>query len=441
MRIVNGISFFVLLAILVLCFLNKRQHKFLDFIRGHIWILIILGIANGISFFLSFEPDDGQIVIEKGDYGDKEKQISLMLRQGEEEESYLLCVEPRQYTKEECERKMEEAFTALEKRIQGENSSLSEIRSDLNLEPDKQYPFEMEIRSSRYNIINEQGVVHNEEEELKSFGYTKEQWGKGLSVQLSITLWYGEIHREREYNLLVFEQKEDEKQRGFSLVKKALQHTLEQEKYERQIVIPSRIEGISIERTDENKLSPFSVWISGFALCILLVLREKEQEKTKEEERLQCLKRSYPWFVNELVLLMGAGMQVRTVFFTLIKEYESHKEEKKKDYREPLIQELSYGLHNLELGISEEKVYYQLGRRLKLPQYIKIMTLLEQNVKRGSKGFIDTLEQEELHALEERKNLAKKMGEEAGTKLLGPMIILLLVILLMIMLPAFMSFA
>ena len=37
-------------------------------------------------------------------------------------------------------------------------------------------------------------------------------------------------------------------------------------------------------------------------------------------------------------------------------------------------------------------------------------------------------------------NEAKKYGEEAGTKLLGPMILLLVIVMMMIMIPAFMSF-
>ena len=98
-------------------------------------------------------------------------------------------------------------------------------------------------------------------------------------------------------------------------------------------------------------------------------------------------------------------------------------------------------MHAIELGMSEEQAYYRLGRRLGIPCYIKIMTLLEQNMKRGGRGLVDMFEQEENIALEERKNLAKRYGEEAGTKLLGPMIVLLLVVMLMIMVPALWSFA
>ena len=44
-------------------------------------------------------------------------------------------------------------------------------------------------------------------------------------------------------------------------------------------------------------------------------------------------------------------------------------------------------------------------------------------------------------AFEERKNMAKKYGEEAGTKMLFPMIVMLVVVMGIIMLPAVMAFS
>ena len=43
-------------------------------------------------------------------------------------------------------------------------------------------------------------------------------------------------------------------------------------------------------------------------------------------------------------------------------------------------------------------------------------------------------------ALEERSRLARKRGEEAGTKLLFPMILMLVVVMFLILLPAFSGF-
>lgn len=42
-------------------------------------------------------------------------------------------------------------------------------------------------------------------------------------------------------------------------------------------------------------------------------------------------------------------------------------------------------------------------------------------------------------ALEQRKNLARRMGEEAGTKLLLPLFLMLGIIMTMIMVPAMMT--
>ena len=94
-----------------------------------------------------------------------------------------------------------------------------------------------------------------------------------------------------------------------------------------------------------------------------------------------------------------------------------------------------------EITIMSFENYFPLWNDLNTAQK-KIISdnLITQNVKKGTKGIMNLLEQEEQNALEERKNLAKKYGEEATTKLLGPMMILLLIIMLIIMIPAFMSF-
>ena len=60
-------------------------------------------------------------------------------------------------------------------------------------------------------------------------------------------------------------------------------------------------------------------------------------------------------------------------------------------------------------------------------------------MKKGTKGLAVLLKQEADRAFEERKNLAKRLGEEAGTKMLIPLFLMLLVVLVMIVVPAFFS--
>jgi hypothetical protein len=60
-------------------------------------------------------------------------------------------------------------------------------------------------------------------------------------------------------------------------------------------------------------------------------------------------------------------------------------------------------------------------------------------VRKGTRGLVQLLEEEVSDAFEERKNLAKKSGEEAGTKMLFPMMMMFGIIIVIIMVPAFLS--
>ena len=91
-------------------------------------------------------------------------------------------------------------------------------------------------------------------------------------------------------------------------------------------------------------------------------------------------------------------------------------------------------------GISESQAYERFGKRCQLPEYIRLGSVLSQNLKKGSKGLTELLESEAASSMNERKNHAKKIGEQAGTKLLLPMVMMLGIVLVILMVPAFLSF-
>lgn len=439
MRIVNGIVFGFLFVVFLIWIKNQKQTEkinsaFVLFVKEHIYIFGLLLIVNCISFGMTFVKDDGKIYIQREGYDGEEQQINLLLGQGETTEQVTLNVNQRRFTQEECEEKMQEAFAYLEEHIKGENDSLSEVTENLDFTIDyEQYPFDVEFQPEDYMLMDGDGNLKNEEAQLLAEGYEEKSLLEGIQTKVAVTLWYGEESKKKIYEIVVFPKREDDQKKFFEEVLGKLERLEEETSYEEGFLLPVKIDGVQITRIDNNGVTPFSILVMGTIFAGLLLLRERENRRQKEQKRREMLQRCYPWFVNELVLLLGAGMQVKNIFNIILHEY--GKEEDLK----PLTEELRIAKHSMEIGMSEQQVYYQLGRRLKLPCYIKLMTLLEQNVKRGTKGLTATFEQEELAALEERKNLAKRYGEEAGTKLLGPMILLMLVIMFMIMIPAFLS--
>jgi hypothetical protein len=66
--------------------------------------------------------------------------------------------------------------------------------------------------------------------------------------------------------------------------------------------------------------------------------------------------------------------------------------------------------------------------------------LLISNLQKGNRGLCEQLEQEAETAFGERRLLAKRLGEEAGTKLLFPMMLMLGIVVVIVVFPAMYEF-
>ena len=68
------------------------------------------------------------------------------------------------------------------------------------------------------------------------------------------------------------------------------------------------------------------------------------------------------------------------------------------------------------------------------------MNHIHQNLRVGTQNLIHVLEEEVGISLDMRNEYMKKRGEEVSTKLLFPMMVLLLVVMFIVMLPAIQNF-
>ena len=86
--------------------------------------------------------------------------------------------------------------------------------------------------------------------------------------------------------------------------------------------------------------------------------------------------------------------------------------------------------------MSEHVSYMEFGKRCGLMPYIRLSNLLIQNINMGTNNIFELLREETTSAFNERKHKARKTGEEAGTKLLLPMSLMLIVVLVIIVVPS-----
>ena len=143
--------------------------------------------------------------------------------------------------------------------------------------------------------------------------------------------------------------------------------------------------------------------------------------------------------VAKITLLIGAGMTMRKAWEKIVEEYQFkklHKNVKSK----VVYEEMTESMNQLKSGVSELTVYHDFGNRCDVREYMKLSSLLAQNLKKGSRELLSMLKIETQDAFEERKNQAKRYGEDAGTKLLIPMIMILFVVMVIIMYPALVNF-
>lgn len=174
----------------------------------------------------------------------------------------------------------------------------------------------------------------------------------------------------------------------------------------------------------------------GILLAALFVLREDSERKEREKKREQLLLLDYAEMVSKLQVLVGAGMTVRNAWGRMVHDYENTDFRKERPVYEEMRQDL------LPDGKLEHQRVWHIGNLAedaRLQPYLKLSSILEQNRKTGTKNLRELLRTEVEDAFEMRKNLARRMGEEAGTKLLLPLFLLLLIVMIFIMVPAMMT--
>ena len=148
-------------------------------------------------------------------------------------------------------------------------------------------------------------------------------------------------------------------------------------------------------------------------------------EKLKKKYRM--IRIDFPDFLNKLTLLVDAGMTVQRGLEKIVTDNRSPR---------PLYHELETVWLDIKGGKSEAEAYEGFARRCKTPEISKFVSVVLQNLKKGNAQLVTILRIQGSDCWEMRKNEAKKLGEEAGSKLLFPMMIMFIAILLIVLTPA-----
>ena len=370
--------------------------------------------------------------IERNDYGEGIRKEELNLEiEGERNQTVVLEISPRAFSDEEIEALFSEAMDVLEKTMLDQNESLEYVTENLNLSYELEgYPFVISWQLSRYDVVDMAGRIQRDK--LKEIDPKRE----GVPVTVTAILRYEEKEAVYKQDLVIFSP-EEEKQSISEDVLDVVSQMNSQLREESYITLPDTVSGRKIVWKKEQKSNAVILLILGMVMSILLVFQEQQQKKEEKKKKQEQMLLDYSEIISQFIILMGAGMTAKNVWKKIVEDYR-----KQKIYSGRIrwaYEEMEITWMEMQNGVPELDCYEHFAKKCDLLPYIKLGALLAQNLKKGTKGLWIQMEMEAHRAMNDRKNQIKRLGEEAGTKLLIPMLLMLIVVLLIVIVPAFLS--
>ncbi len=363
------------------------------------------------------------------DHGQKQIAVQVETEDGHYEDQIQLSVDAIVYDERELNEMYQRAVSELETLILGNNLSKDKISESLVLPASLEgYPFELEWESNNYFYLNHQGKIQQ-----------KELDPEGEKVVLTCHFNYMDWSKDYLIDLTIVpgEKSMDEKWRDN--VESAVAKAQEQQKYNNTYILPEEIDGRLLKWTEiKEDYSLVLLVLMMFASCCIYMFSDRDLHQKVQEREKQMLA-EYPVLINRLTLYLGAGMTIKGAWNKIAGDYSKLKAEGNGiNYT---YEEMLFTSYEMQCGVSEHSAYERFGKRCGLQPYTKLSGLLNQSMKKGNSMLVSDLQAEAENAQELRRNMARRKGEEAGTKLLVPMMMMLGIVMVFVMVPAFLSFS
>lgn len=166
---------------------------------------------------------------------------------------------------------------------------------------------------------------------------------------------------------------------------------------------------------------PFMILMAGLAFYYV-----DNRTQMKMAERSEEMIRDFSNVVSKLALMTNAGMIMREAW------RETAFSGNTNIYREMQVSE-----EQLNNGASMQDALYAFGQRCFLPEVKKFTSTIAQGMVRGNEELPMMLQSQSKEVWASRKQYYRRLGEQAASKLLMPILIMFIGILIMVMVPIF----
>ena len=375
--------------------------------------------------------------IVKPKYNETSKKVSLDINvHGKDSKKSNIDIEvlPNRLNSFEEGRLIAEVREYLDNKILANNKSLDRIESSINLVStyDKDKNISITWKTDELGIIDYKGDIN--------YKYLKKQEKFYVDITIKAVITYFENEYEHDINLRVYKKEESSYDKLLNSLQKEI--TKLNNKYNNKgiLMLPSRLGGYTIEYDqpkDNSKTKNWLIIMMLGALCIIIVIKYKDNDFKKDiTEKNEQLILSYAGIVNKIKMYVIAGLPIEQAWENICKDYLKGRDEDNVLYA---YEEMLYTYKDMEVGTSCVEAFTDFGRRIGIGSYIRLSSIIVQNIKNGTQYFIDALELEVKDVEIKQREMYVKKGGELGAKLLVPMMLLMAITLVIVMLPALMT--
>lgn len=323
-------------------------------------------------------------------------------------------ISPRRYGQEELEDFFEAMVRELEQQALGENDAWERITEDLRMSDSVEgYPFLLEWSCRPYGLVSSDGTVTAPDQPA--------------TVRISVKATCEGFEREHFFDAVICPREKETSMEG--KVQEALRLANEAQPEKEEVLLPKMIDGKNIIWAEEKEYSSPAILLLGACAAVCACIFAVKERENRQKERREKMEAAYGTIVGKLSLYLDAGLNVRGAWEKITKEGREN----------PIYEEMQITVREMEGGIGEAEAYERFGKRVLLQRYVRLGTLLVQNLQKGNAALLVQLHQEVLLSGEELAASVRRKGEEISTKLLLPMMLLLGIVMVWIMIPAFLS--
>lgn len=392
-----------------------------------IFLFSFLAIVSGIMQQQKNETlNKGKIEKVESGEGSRKEKVELYVKDYDQSKKVSINIPEKTLTQEEITQIFKTAKKEAEKKFLNKNTSLDEIRSSVNL------PKSLlnDLVECKWNI--EENSLISFDGKLKKDKIPKQ----GKILNASVTL----VCQKQEciYNFS-FCVKPPIYSKIDQVSNKVKEKIKKQKKEKSYIQLPAKINGHKLKWSYPKQHTQVLLLMLGAFICVMLYLRVYEETTQKEKARSRELNYYYAEIVSKMCLFLGAGMTTRMIWEKMSLTYLKQRQ-KNEIATIAVYEEMLLTYNQMQEGLSEIEAYQEFAIRCKETKYKKLVSLIIQNIQKGQQEMIALLEQETDVAFSERKLYAKKKGEEASTKLLLPMMIMLFIVIAILIIPAIFAF-